>query len=539
MTKDINIHVKTPGAAQAKQQLDGIGKASRQVGQKTTAGQKQAAAATEKTTGKLTGMGRVLDTLKTQVMGFLGAFLGIQAVMKVINFLIEKLERIQQLQKSIYEKSLSFMEIGQALEFQTGTVGKQQFWAKQAAELQEAGALKPGVAGQMFTSIDLALGEQGGIKNRSVRDLAKQLAPFAGTAQMGPEEVTKLFEFAGMAGVKPTIPAYKQYFAQLQAGYTASKSTDFGQFMLGLQKGGTAYMTQGGTLTEAISTFAGARSVMPNEALAATALEQIARLSGGGYEKPRKAIESALGVQWENLSMDQRTNALLQYIGDIPESRRGQVLAEEGFPQEITTSLGKMVSSEAQKTMIATRQKVAGATTVTVDAQTQAYLDSVLGKERRAEAQISLKQLKVAPKFADWQIRLKKAKAEHEILATQGEDSLVIDSLEPYTMALDKMVQDITEALQDETLTEEEKTKYRDLGRRIAYSRAKMALPSSAILYPIGTAGGVGYKYTQELQGLQQQAPTTINIHNSQDQFFFPVAGNKADRGIGPPFTQD
>ena len=155
MSKNINIHIKTPGAAQAKQQLDSIGKSSQRVGQQTTAGQKQAAAATEKTTGKLTGMGRILDTLKTQVMGFVGAFLGIQTVMKLINFLIEKLERIQQLQKSIYEKSLSFMEIGQALEFQTGTVGKQQYWAKQAIELQEAGALKPGVAGQMLTSLEI------------------------------------------------------------------------------------------------------------------------------------------------------------------------------------------------------------------------------------------------------------------------------------------------------------------------------------------------------------------------------------------------
>ena len=386
----------------------------------------------------------------------------------------------------------------------------------------------------MLTSLDIAMGEQGGIKNRSVRDLAKQLAPFAGTAQMGPEEVTKLFEFAGIADVAPTSEAYKQYFAQLQAGYTASKATDFGQFMLGLQKGGTAYMAQGGTLTEAISTFAGARSVMPNEALAATALEQIARLSGGGYEKPRKAIESTLGVQWEKLSMDQRTNALLRYIGGIPESRRGQVLAAQGFPQELTTQLGKMVSSEAVETMAATRQKVAGATTVTVDAQTQAYLDSVLGLERRTEAQISLKQLKAAPKFADWQARLKKAKADFDILLSEGKDRWIIDKHEPSVIALEGLIKDI-QRLQGQMPSEELNVQARSLLTRAFMAKEQISDYPGWFL-PSGYGAVKGQRLTEEYQTPRQQGTTVINNNNDYSTKYFPRVGSDER---GPRFTQD
>ncbi len=60
MSKDINLHVRTTGTPQAKQELDELGKSGQKFGQDVTAGQKQAADATEKSSQKLTGMGRIL-----------------------------------------------------------------------------------------------------------------------------------------------------------------------------------------------------------------------------------------------------------------------------------------------------------------------------------------------------------------------------------------------------------------------------------------------------------------------------------------------
>ncbi len=316
MPKDINIHLKTKGAAQTKQDLDQTGKAGKQVGDKIAEGQKQAASATDQGTKKLDAMGRILTTLKTQVLSFLGAWLGLQVVQKLVTYLIQKLERIQELQKTIYEQSLQFAEVGQALETQTGTLGKQQFWTEEAIALQKAGGLRtPEVAQQMLVSMDIAFKDRGGIKDREIRDLARQIAPFVGAADLGPQEVAQLIKFAGTAGIAPAADAYKDYFAQIVAAYRASESTIFAQFITGVQKGVTPYIAAGGTLAEGLSLYSSAIAVSANEALAATLVEQVSRLSAGGYERPRLAMEEALGLKWSDLTMDQRKTALLDYVG--------------------------------------------------------------------------------------------------------------------------------------------------------------------------------------------------------------------------------
>ena len=449
MAKDINIHLKTKGAERTKQQLGGVAQASKQVGDKTAEGHKEGAGAVDKTTQKMTGMGRVLGNLKSQVLGFIGGFLGLQAVIKLVDYLQQKLQRIQQIQEQLYRQSVSMSQIGQALEFQTGTKGMQQFWTKLALQLQAAGGLpSPEVAQQMMISMDIAFSKQGGIKSQQIQELARQLAPFVGAAGLGPQEVAKVFEFAGTAGIAPTEQGYKEYFAKLQAGYTASKATNFGQFMEGLQKGGTAYMSMGGTLEEAISAFAAARSVMANEALAATLLEQVSRLSSGAYAKPRQAIEKKMGVSWEKLSMDERMKALLGYVETVPESRRGEVLAEQGFPVELTTQIGKMVSPEAKRTMEATREQVANATVAMIEQQMQAYMESILAEQRRTEAEIAGKEAEEGLPFALMLRHLNQARKDFDISAAKGQDRWLRDSIEPQILAIESLIAEIEEFYQ-------------------------------------------------------------------------------------------
>lgn len=534
MAKDINIHLKTQGAAQTKQQLEEVGKASQRVGEQTAAGQKRGADETEKTTQKISGMSRVLSSLKTQVMGLVGAYLGLQGVRAVVTWLIQKLERIAQLQKDIYQSSLSLAEMGQALEMQTGTRGMQMHWAQQVAGLQAAGALRgPGVAQQMMVSMDIALAAQGGIKNQQVMALAAQLAPFIGAAGLGPEEVSKLFEFAGTAGVPPTAEGYKDFFAKLQVGYTASKATVFGQYLLGLQKGVTPFMAMGGGLEKGISTFVGARAVSPNEALAATLVEQMARLASGAYERPRKAMERKLGISWEAISMDERLNALLQYVGGIPEARRGEVLAAQGFPIELTSRIGMMVSPEARGAMAGARGQVGAAAPAMIDELTRIYTESLLGRERATEAGIGLKKIIAAPEFADWQTRIKTARAEHEILVGKGRDRWIYDSLEPYVMAFEQMMAEIRE-IPSEAISKEEQSRIIMLYKRLNQSVTGMSTWLPATFYPKGLAEAEGYQYTQELQGLQGRAPMEIHYHN--DQNYYPRVGSDER---GPRFTQD
>ncbi|MDD5064291.1 MAG: hypothetical protein PHQ35_05980 [Phycisphaerae bacterium] len=548
MTKEINIHVKTTGTPQTKQDFKELGQSGQMVGQDIAAGQKQAGAATEESTKKISGMGRILENVATQAKAYIVAFIGWKAVQEVLNFIIEKLERIARLQNEVYEKSLTFSDIGQRIEFQTGTTGQQQYWTEQALKIQKAGALSnPAVAQQMMISADIAFAKQGGIKNPQVLSMLTEFSPFFGAAGLGPDEVSKVFEFAGTAGIAPTTGAWKQYFSQLQAGFTSSKATNFGEFMTGLQKGGTAYMAMGGTLPEAISAFSGARSVMANEALAATLVEQIARLSAGGYEKPRAAIEKGLGVKWSQLSMDQRTAAVLQYVGSIPGSQRAQRLTAQGFPAEMTTQISKMVTPEAMGAMAATREAVSAAEPAAVDQQAQAYLDSVLGKSRQTEADIAAKQMEAGPKFADWQTRLKKAKAEHEILVAKGQDRMLMsDIIEPYVMAMEGLDKDLT-ALIGELPEGERREKAIELQGNIQKTITAMQpglwlglgiLPAYGIrkFFEKGGAAKLGYNLSQRFDAIAaESAPQTINnefhYHHEHITNYNPMQGRDDNRG--------
>jgi hypothetical protein len=514
MSKDVNIHVKTTGTPQTKQELDEVSGSANKLAQNIIEGQKKAGAATDESTQKLSGMGRILDNLATQAKSYIAAFIGWKAVQEILNWIIEKLERIARLQNEIYEKSLTFADIGQRIEFQTGTIGQQQYWTEQALKIQKAGALSsPAVAQQMMISADIAFAKQGGIKNQKILNMLTELSPFFGAAGLGPAETSEVFEFAGKAGIAPTTHAYKQYLAQLQAAFKASKATSFGEFMVGLRKGGSAYMEVGGTLTEALSTYSGARAVVANDELAATLVEQVARLSAGGYQKPRKVIEKALGVKWSELTMDQRTDALLQYVGSIPESQRVETLVAQGFRPELAMQIGKMVTPEAATTMDAARAAVLAATPAAAEQQNQAYLDSMLGKGRKTDVEIAEKQIKTGPKFADWQTRLKKAKAEHEILVAKGQDQMLMsDIVEPYVMAMEGLDKDLT-ALIGELPESERKKRATELQRRIQKSIINMQpgrwlglgiLPSYGITkyYEKGGAARKGYRLTQEFNEL-------------------------------------
>jgi len=503
--KDVNIHIKTPGADESARDLNKVGKAGRKVGDDVSAGSKKAGRSAQSSSQKLSGMGRVMSSLGAQVTGLAAAWLGMEGVKKLLDYMIQRLERIKKLQEDIYAKSLEMAQVGQSLEIQTGTTGKQKDWTKKAIELQQAGGLGDiNTAKEMMVAMDIAFSNQGGIKNKDIMQLGASISPFVGANQMSGSEVTKLFEFAGIAGITPEEESYKQYFAKLQAGYTSSKATSFGDFMTGLQKGGTAYMGQGGSLNEAISAFASARSVTANESVAATLLEQVARFSSGAYEKPRKAIEQSQSVKWEDIEMDQRMNVLLKHIAEIPESKRTQTMIEQGFEPGLATEVQKMVTPEALQTMQSTRQTVRTAKPEQTQGQMQAYLDSDLAKARQTQALGNAIKADAGPEFAAWQRRVNKETSKHEVkLAKDQDDKGVWDRLEPYANAIKSMEQETWQLMKQVPQTSDEYMSLDYLKLQLSMARAQMeGLPGH--LYPKAKANQVGYQLQSQFSQIKK-----------------------------------
>jgi len=522
---EVNIHIKTPGAKEADNQVDKTAGKVKKLGDSTNKAGKKGGEGMDQTNQSLGKTGGILNNLAGQVKTFVGAWLGLEGVQQLITWLIEKLERILRFQKEIYQESLKLAEIGQSLEYQTGTVGQQQQWSQKAAQLWEAGGLKgPQVAEQMMVSADIAFEKSGGIKNPQVMAMLKQIAPFIGSAQFGSAEIAQAFDLAGTAGIAPTPEAYQQYFAQLHAGYTSSKATDPGAFITGLQKGVTPYMAGGGSFVEGVGLFSGARAVIGSEALAGTAVEQVSRLSGGAYEKPRLAMEKQMGVKWSDLSMDQRTSTLMQYALGIPESERMQVMAEQGFPAELVSVINKMVSTEAQTKMATTRQAVSSASAAQEAVQAQAYMDSILGQSRQSEARIAGKNIAAGPGYARWQQRLVEAEAEHKILVAQGKDSKMRDKVEPSFMALQGLLEDVENlpVTDDEALNAERTWLIEYLQGRIDYISGTFSTFDKTVANRVGLRSAERY---ESLKG------ATVNVTNIQNQTNnYPRQGDESPR---------
>lgn len=548
--KDINIHVKAQDTEASKQKVDkfseslkkvqentdSAGKSAQDFGKKTTEGQEQAGNATEKASHKFSLQDKLIGGLKNQLTGFVVASLGLAGISKLADVLIARFEKMSQIMREVYDRGLSLLNVGQRLEFQTGTKGQQTQWAIAAANLQQTGGLQNiETAQQMMISGDIAFAGQGGIKNPQIMKMLQQLAPFVGTAQLGSEEITKLFEFAGAAGIEPDTKAYKDYFAKLQAGFTASKATSFGQFMTGLQTGATGYLAQGGSLEEAIAAFSSARSVSANEALAASLLEQVTRLSGGGYEKPRKDIERVMKVKWQDISMDQRLSVLLDYVGKIPDSMRTQKLSAVGFPVELSGQLGKIVSDEAKKTMQATRQSVNASSSQNIDEMSDAYLKSSLGQAKSTEGSIAGQTLSKTDKISPWENRLKLAKAAADLAIMEGKDSkLVANEFEYLDLAYKEMQNEIQLLL-------EQNPDSKDLKQQLNYildTRALLRIPGfgiglrKKIAAPLEAEGNSNELRLNEIKQSLQSAPAgqtqgPVIINNTSDNSLniYPAIG--------------
>jgi len=537
MAKDLNIHIKVKDTEEARRLLEGFSQDVNKVGGSVKDMGSKAGEATNTLGEKLTGVGGILQTLTTKVGAFIAAWLGLKGVEKVISVLMEKLARIAQYQKEIYDNSLNLAQLGQSLESQTGTQGKQLDWAKQAAKLQESGSLaSPEIARQMMASMDRAFSGMGGIKNPKVMELANKLAPFIGTHQLEGEAVGKLFDLAESAHIAPTEKGYKDYFAKLQAGYKASGSTNFGQFITNLQSGTVGYLSQGGSLEQAISGFATAQSITKSETSAAGLMEEVSRISEGGHEESRKAIERSEGVKWSNLTMDQRMAALLSHVNKIPQSQRAQVLTKEGFRAGVASDLSKMATPEAIGTLINTSNQVRTASAGSIEEETTAYKNSLLGKKREGEAQRSGKLLDTAPKLAGWQERFKKANADFEVLVATGKDQpLIADEVEPYLMAYGDIIKDIDEMERDPNITGDQRRRAELLRAKIIAFSKKAAVAAPLPIYNVSKHGAVkGQEFQTELESLQKPQPIIINNHYDSRIQYTIGRDSEAQPRLGP-----
>lgn len=544
--KDINIHVKAKGTPKAKSDLDGVARSGKGVGDQTAKGQGRATVATDKASKSLNKQGSLFGGLTSKLLGYLAAFMGINSILSMLNKLIEKLEKIKEIQDELYHNALTPLQLGQQLEAQTGTVGKQDVWAKQIIEVQRAGGFaSPEAAMSLLRSGDIAFGASGGIKNSANMQLLKGLAPMFGSASMSGGEINKFFEFATTSGVENNLESYKQFFAKMQQGSNVSKAETFGQFITGLQGGGTSYLSQGGSLDEAIALFTSARSVTPSDAEASTLLKQLTSLSSGGNATRRKAMEDALGVKWSELgSQDERMQATLDYLKSIPQSERAIVLGEAGFGDELTLQASNMVGKNAAETLRSARTQMSQTDTSAAQSRADAWMDSTAARRNIAEANRLGVDLESGPQFARSSERRGDAKKElDKQVAERVDNPLMPDEYEDELIAIEQLSDDYRKAAEDATGKRQKELTGK--AQRLDRIARQIKRPWVHInRYEGVMLTDTIHEYTKDLESLTQPqgvsmlndqpqamqgGDTTINNNNyinDNSQHFYPAAGD-------------
>jgi hypothetical protein len=506
MAKEINIPVRVIDAEQAKAKIESVSRAGKELGGQFESGQTQAAVAVDKTSEKMNVLERILHRVTGQVLSFIAGWLGLRGVQALISGVIEKLQKVQQLQQDIYKSSLPLSDLGQKVVAATG-VGTQQGQAEQIAALQKTGGLEsPEIAQQMALAADAAYRKQGGVGNTNIIDFLKDIAPFIGAEQLSADDAAKLIELAGAAGVPATQAGFMSFAAKLQAGAKATKAKTFGEFFTGAQKSLTAYMAAGGTLEKGISLYAAGGE---------SGIENILKLVTGLDKKEQHAVERSMKVNWSKLSTAQQIETFSKYVGSLPPQHRERILKHWGFPAGTAELVGGLTSSgEVEKLF-------AEITAVSMQKIGEKFTGTKSFKAKEVEGEATLQQQKATPEFAPWQQRFERVKTSFDILLAQGKDQpLIRDAVEPYIMAFGEMIKEL-DALKTQ-LPESAQPAISKFRKNIV-ERSK-SLAFMAIVKPdlaAGLAGKAGYRYERLLGELKAGTINENELENPTAEKYF------------------
>jgi len=518
--KDINVHVRARDTEEFQRKLDdstgsvydfykAMGDASNQAGEQT-----------EKTTQKFSIMDTIIGRAKTAALGFVSAWVGMQGVSKYFDATNERLQKMLDLSKEFFDMLTNIQKVGQALAFQTNTPGQQTTWGMKALDIQKAGGLGDITSAQaLMMGMQKVYGGQGGIQNANIYNVLKGIAPAVGAAGMGTEEINALFQIAERAKVAPG--GLMDMMAKIRAGAAAGKMT-FGEFLsnAGSGIGFTNYLAGGGSLDKAISLYAAAGNVSANKRTGNSLLDMITDISAGQNEEARKTVERASGQSFQNMNIDQRADAVLNYINSLPEAMRVQILAKHGFAQ--AADIAKLATPQARQIIESTQGVIAGTTAGNILPTVNAYTQSMAFQEQQTKTETEKQKVSMSPGEQAWQHRLTAAKGQYELLAQKGQAPLFTrENVEEMILAYQQM--------------EEESQKLIDTSPPGSLQRRQAIELNTGIwltlqnIKPIPFPGTVKNLYQGGIENAgrlkQLQEPNSVIIHNDNSINYHPTVG--------------
>lgn len=355
--------------------------------------------ATKRTSKELGGVGRILTSLKTQVVGYVAGWVGLNAIQGAIRSHIRRLEQVRDLQQQI-------VELAQTTAGRAAGTAVQIFGATGTANVEAATGLAARVAKASGSTLaqgfnfaragDLAFGGLVGADGK-VNDAA--IASTVAAAQ-----VAQALDLTGAADQQAFFEILKQnqattpkqvraVSARLQAGFRSSEAPNFGAFATGLVRSGLPALLAGGlSLEDAIALNVRARAITTGEqapGFARTFFQAATGIRGG--EKGRAFLgeqAAARGLDFSRLTGQQKvdlfTDVTRQEIAAGREPELGAMFG--GLEVAQSLAVAQQTASNAASAFSAALEKTLPA----FDGLVKSSNSSISAANRRIRADVEI-----------------------------------------------------------------------------------------------------------------------------------------------------
>lgn len=379
-----------------------LAKQSRQTGEALERQAKktdQVSNATKRKSKELSGVGRILTSLKDQVVGYVASWVGLNAVQSALRAHIERLEKIRELQNQI-------VETAQGTANQAAGAAVQIFGAAGTRNVDRAISLAQRVAGPSGSTLaqGINFARAGDLAFGGLIDSSGNVNQAAIASTVAAAQVAQALDLTGAADQQAFFEILKQnqattpkqvraVSARLQAGFRSSEAPNFGAFASGLVRSGLPALLAGGlSLEDAISLNVRARAITTGEqapGFARTFFQAATGIRGG--EKGRAFLgqqAAARGLDFAGMTGQQKVELFSAITRQEISAGRTAELGELFGGTEVVQSLAiaQRTASNAASAFGASLAK----TLPTFDALVVASNNSTSASNRRIQADVEV-----------------------------------------------------------------------------------------------------------------------------------------------------
>ena len=268
--KDINIHLKTQGTAQTKQEVDSVGNSTEKMGKKIDAagGQSQA------NVSRFEALRNTLATLKSQILGILGT---IGALIAILIKWEQHAQKTAAAQKGLVDSTKGLDQATKAYASQANVMGDPAMVDKgrqQIIDLQQAAKLGTmDQAGNIISATHSAFGTSGELLDKDTMGIATALGNFARMKNVDDAGIGDATKLLAAMGVKNKEEAELR-LQQLSTVQLQSKAQTFSEFIGGAIKSMVPALAQKSSPEFAMGAYGSALDVAASKDLAAEMTKQ-------------------------------------------------------------------------------------------------------------------------------------------------------------------------------------------------------------------------------------------------------------------------